>query len=194
LQDYIKKGKTDQLPDEIVIYMELLEMVRSMYSKYETKVFIIKTLLSAPYNLSRYRAHNLFADALNFFYTDNKVKQKAWESIYAQHLDNLAYYALELDDIEGARRCFMDAAKMRGAGKPDKEEIPAEFFNRPVVIYTMDAEKAGLPTTERKSLAAFIDNIPEITERERVRLKKDAGVQEFELFEDYQDAETTTKS
>lgn len=184
LQDYINAGKTETLPDDLVVYLELLEVVRSLYNKYETKNFIIKTLMSPVYGLSRYLAHRLYVDSINFFYADNEVKQKAWEKVYADHLDNLAYYALEKDDIETARRCFLDAAKLRGVGREEKADIPEEMLNRPVVIYTIDAARAGIPAASRRELAEFIDNIPEISERERVRVKKDAGVIETTLFED----------
>lgn len=184
LQDYINAGKTETLPDDLVVYLELLEVVRSLYNKYETKNFIIKTLMSPVYGLSRYLAHRLYVDSINFFYADNEVKQKAWEKVYADHLDNLAYYALEKDDLETARRCFLDAAKLRGVGREEKADIPEEMLNRPVVIYTIDAARAGIPAASRRELAEFIDNIPEISERERVRVKKDAGVIETTLFED----------
>lgn len=179
------------MSDDLVIYMELLEMVRSMYSKYETKDFIVTTLMGKPYELSRLRATRLYYDSLCFFYSDNEVKQKTWENIYAEHLDKLAYYAIEKDDIETARRCFIDAAKMRGVGREEKAELPVEMFNRPVVIYTIDPEKAGIEPASRRELAHFIDNLPEISERERVRIKKDAGVIETTLFEDIIDNATS---
>jgi len=184
LQHYITTGKSSGLPNDVVIYLELLEMVRSMYSKYETKNFIINTLMAPVYELSRKLATQLYFDALNFFYSDNSVKQKAWENIYADHMEKLAYYAIERDEIENARRCFMDAAKLRGVGREERSEIPQEMLNRPVIIYTLDPEKVGLPMASRKELAEFIDNIPEISERERVRVKRDAGVIETTLFEE----------
>ena len=169
--------------------MELLEIVRSMYNKYETKNFIINTLMSDVYGLSRYHATNIYFDALNFFYSDNAVKQKAWENIYANHLDNLAYIAIEKDDLDTARKCFLNAAQLRGAGKEKGREIPKDMIAKPVVIYTIDPEKVGIPQTDRKELAEFIDNIPEISERERVRLKRDAGIEEVKLFEENYDVE-----
>lgn len=171
--------------------MELIELVRGMYSKYETKGFIVNTLMAEPYGLSRVRATRLYYDTLSFFYSDNNVKQKAWENIYATHLDNLAYYALEKDDIETARRCFLDAAKMRGVGREEKVDIPEEMLNRPVIIYSIDPAKAGIQPASRRELSDFIDNLPEISERERVRIKKDAGVIETTLFEEtIQDAKS----
>lgn len=183
LQHYITTGKSN-LPDEMVIYLELLELVRSMYSKYETKNIIINTLSSDVYGLSKNEATNIFYDALNFFFSDNKVKQKAWENIYANHFDNLAYLAMEKDDIETARKCFLDAAKLRGAGNEQGREIPREMLSKPIIIYTIDPEQVGIPQTSKKDLAAFIDNLPEISERERVRLQRDAGITDITLFED----------
>jgi len=166
------------------VYLELLEIVRSLYNKYETKVFILNLLMSDIYGLSRQQATILYFDSLNFFYADNKIKQSAWENIYADHLDNLAYYALEKDDLETARRCFAEAAKLRGAGRDEITQVPEEMKVRPIVIYSMDPEKLGLPRANRKLLGKFIDDLPEITEKERVRFKQDAGIIDVNLFED----------
>ena len=186
LQHYINTGKSN-LPDEMVIYLDLLELVRSMYSKYETKNIIINTLSSDVYGLTKNEATNLFYDALNFFFSDNKVKQKAWENIYANHLDNLAYLAIEKDDIETARKCFLDASRLRGAGNEQGREIPKEMLTKPIIIYTIDPEQVGIQQTSKKLLAEFIDQLPEISERERVRLQRDAGITDITLFEDMND-------
>lgn len=188
LQHFIKTGKHN-FPDDLVIYLELLELVRSMYSKYETKNFIINTLMSDIYGLSRHFANKLYYDALNFFYSDNSIKQKAWENIYANHLDNVAYLALEKDDLDTARKCFLDAARLRGAGKNSGWEIPSDYATKPIVIYTMDAEEAGIPQVSKKELAEFIDNLPEISEKDRIRLNKDAGLIESNLFDDEKNIE-----
>lgn len=193
LQAHINSGRADTLPDKLVIYLELLEVVRAMYNKYETKSFILNMLMSPVYGLTRKRATQLFYDALNFFYADNQVKQKAWENIYADHMDRLAYYAIARDEIENARRCFKDAALFRNVGRDEKTTVPDEMKQRPVVIYTMDPEKVGLPVANRKQLAEFIDNIPEISERERVRIKRDGGVTEVKLFDDFIDEENQSQ-
>ena len=172
------------MPANMVRYLEIIEIIRAMYSKYETKSFIINTLMTPVYGFCRRDANRLYYDSLNFFFADNDVKQKAWQNIYAEHLENLAYYALERDELDIARRCFMDAANMRGVNKDEKNEIPAEMLNRPVIIYSIDPEKVGIPQASRRELAQFIDNLPEISERERVRVKRDAGVIETTLFED----------
>jgi hypothetical protein len=184
LQHFISTGNSKSMPENLVAYLELLELVRGLYSKYETRDFIINTLMSPAYGMSRQRSLQIYYDMLNFFYSDNAVKQKAWENIYADHLDKLAYYALDKEDIETARKCFNDAAKYRGVGQLEKNEIPPEMLQRPVIIYTINPEKVGIPAASRRELSEFIDNLPEISERERVRVKRDAGVFETTLFED----------
>jgi len=186
LQRFIASGKT-AFPDSFVVYLEILELVRSLYSKYNTKSFIVNLLSSKPYSLSKHKATKLFYDAINFFYSDNDVKKIAWKNIYAQHLDNLAYYAIEKDDIDTARKCFMEAAKMRGVNDPDSDAIPDEMLSRPIIIYSMDPEQVGMQTASRHELGEFIDNLPEISERERVRIKSDAGVIDVKLFDDMED-------
>lgn len=165
--------------------MELIEMVRALYSKYETKGFILKVLMGEPYNINRHRANRLYYDSLSFFNSDNQVKQKEWENIYAEHLDKLAYYAWEKDDVETARRCFLDAAKFRGVGQLEKSELPKEMFARPVIVYSIDPEKVGIEKASRKQLGDFIDNLPDISERDRTRIKKDAGVIDPTIFTDF---------
>jgi hypothetical protein len=184
LQHHIKSGNKSGFNDDLVKYMELLDLVRSMYAKYEVKSFIVNTLMNQPYNLSRYMATQLYYDAINFFYADNKVKQKAWENVYAEHLEKLAYYALETDDLETARKCFMDAAKMRGVGNEERAQVPKEMHQKPIIIYTVDPRKVGIQPANKNELAKFIDEIPEISERERVRLQREAGITDVTLFEE----------
>ncbi|MCP6280739.1 hypothetical protein NL459_29375, partial [Klebsiella pneumoniae] len=47
--------------------------------------------------------------------------------------------------------------------------------NKDIKVYTLDADKIGIPAIDRTLLAAQIDSIPNINERDRVRLKQDAG-------------------
>jgi len=187
LQSFISAGNASSMPNDLVLFLELLEIARSLYNKYESRDFIVKTLMSPVYGLSRYLATQVYFDALNFFYADNSVKQQAWANIYADHMDRLALYAIERDEIENARRCFKDAATFRGVGSDELADIPDHMKQRPIIIYSMDPAKVGLPSASRKELSGFIDNIPEISERERVRIKAESGVTDVSLFEDFLD-------
>lgn len=184
LRQLIEHGKPGNIPAEAVRQIELMEVVRSMYSKYETKTMIINTLMSPVYGVSRNMANKIFVDALNYFYSDNKIKSEAWRQIYANKLEDLAAYALACDDIAQSRRCLKDAAQMRGVFDEKVQEIPDELRQRPIVIYTINPEQLGLARANRQELAKMIDEIPDINDSDRKRVKRDAGVFEFQLFEE----------
>lgn len=174
LQSYIMTGKTGEISDELVTYLSHLELVRSLYDKYESKTAILKVLKSTVYGYSDYAARKIFADALNFFYSDNSVKREVWGNIYADKLDNLALLAIEADDWESARRCFLDAAKIR-MGNDDTNTIPAELLDRRPVFYTLNPEDVGLPNkVNRHKLARWIDDLPDIDSDARNRIHRDA--------------------
>lgn len=184
LRQLIENGNPSDLPAEVVRHLELMELVRSMYSKYETKTVIINTLMSPVYKLSRQQANKLFVDSLNYFYSDNKIKSDAWRQIYANKLEDLSAYALACDDIAQSRRCLNDAAKMRGVFDEKVQEIPDELRQRPVVIYTLNPEQLGLARANRSELAKLIDEMPDISDSDRQRVKRDASAFDFTLFEE----------
>lgn len=183
LQEWIASGKSKTLPDYLVEYLEQLELVRTLYSKYESKAFIIRTL-KLTYKLSDYLAQKVYTDSLNFFYSSNEVKVEAWANIYAEKLENAALAAWNLNDYETYGKLIAECAKLRGVGKEKPQEIPKDFYQRPYVIYTMKPEDVGLESVDRKALAAFIDELPEINEKQRLRLKRDARVEDIKIFDD----------
>lgn len=187
LQEWINTGKSRTLPAEMVEYLEQIETVRSLYAKYESKTFIIKTL-KTTYKVSDYIANKLYSDSLNFFYANNQVKVEAWANIYAEKLENAALAAWNLNDYETYGKLIVEASKMRGVGKEKPQEIPKDFYTRPYVVYSLNPEDVGLTRANRKELAAFIDNIPEINNKQRERLKRDANVTDIKIFDD--DTET----
>lgn len=174
LQAYVMNGKTGDLSEELVVYLSHLELVRSMHDKYQSRAGIIRILTSPAYGYTDYAARKLYADAINFFYSDNQVKREAWANLYADKLDNLALLCIEADDWEGARRCFADAAKFRMGSEP-ANDIPEDLFDRRPVFYTLNPEHVGLPgKVNRHKLARWIDKLPDIDENERRRIHRDA--------------------
>lgn len=173
LQAYVMTGKTGELSDELINYLSHLELVRSMNDKYQSRAGIVRILTSAAYGYSDYAARKLYADALNFFYSDNQVKREAWGNIYADRLDNLALLAIEDNRWDVAKECFKEAAKMRMGSEPTNT-VPDELFDRRPVFYTLNPEQVGLPgKVNRHKLARWIDQLPDIDENERRRIHRD---------------------
>lgn len=172
LQLYIQSGKKGTLPDRLVEYLKVIELIRSLYDKYTSKKFILRLLSLPPYNVSEFRAQRLYNDALNFFYSDNGIKREAWGNIYAEKLDKLALLHVENDDFEGARRCMLDAAKLR-IGDERKQEIPRALLDRRPIFYTIKPKELGFPEVNRRRLAEWIDKLPDVPDIERMRLHRD---------------------
>lgn len=184
LQALVEKGEVKDLPEKLVEYFEQMDFIRSLYGKWNTKNYIINMVTLKWPLLSKYQATQLFADTLNFFYLDNQVKVEAWQNIYADRLDQMSSLAYEMNDLETARRLTMDAAKLRGVGKEKPLEIPKELYDRRPTIYFLDPKMFGIEKVDRRELADFLDNL-DITEMQRGRLKRDAGIEDayFEILE-----------
>lgn len=189
LQQVVSSGKSKALSPELNAYLDILDVARSMYAKYQSKRAIINTLMAPVYGYSRYDANLIFNDAMNFFYVNNDIKKQAWKNFYADRCDELALLAIEKDEFENARRLIKDAATYRGLFDEDKDELPADMFRRSLVIYTMDPQDVGIQRESRSKLAQFIDSLDEITEEEKSKLKRDAMVERPNFFQDLNENE-----
>jgi hypothetical protein len=184
LQDLIEHGKTDNLPANIVTYWDQIDFIRSIYNKFNSKSYVVSALRLKWPEISTITANKLFSETLNFFYLDNEVKTDAWANIYADKMERLGTLAMEMDDLETARRCFKDAAELRGVGKEVPDKIPEELLDRRMIVYVIDPQKIGIPKIDRRELADIIDNI-DITETQKIKLRRDAQIEDvpFELME-----------
>jgi hypothetical protein len=179
LQSFIATGKTD-MPENLQQYFNMLEVIRSMYSKYKSKKFILNAITISPYDIPKRSADKLYRDALNFFYSDNDVKKEAWCNIYAEKLELAAMVAWEQNDMETYGKLIMDAAELRGCKKEDA--IEKEPYDRRPVVYIFDPKKLGMPEVNKKELAAFIDNL-DVPEKEKQKARRDAMLLEDAEFE-----------
>ena len=155
-----------------------------MYSKYKSRRFIRSILMGHPYNLSDRQASLIFYDSLNFFFADNAVKKSAWRNIYADRLDDLALMAIAKDDYATAKKCTEAAAKIRGVYEQESQEIPEEMKQKPVIIYDTNPKRIGIPEASRKQIARFIDQLEDISEADRTKLKRESGIMDKKLFDD----------
>ena len=189
---YIESGAQGNLSPELVEYIELLDVIRSMYSRYRSRDTIINFLQKPPYILSYYSAVKRFSEAINFFYLDNEIKKKAWRNVYAERLDKVADLALRAStsilDLEIYKKIIDAAARMRQLDKPDPPELPPELFLKPFKIYTLNPEDIGRTRADRNLLAKHIDEL-DIPEKDKERVRADAGLAEINLFDDEQDQE-----
>ena len=105
----------------------------------------------------------------------------------AREMYNEAVNLFFLDDsIE------IQAWKVKQLDKEDpiKREQPKD---KPIKVYTTDSNMIGIPSIDRKLLAQQIDSIPDISERDRERLKRDANIIETSFEEMLDDTQEKTQ-
>lgn len=183
IQLFVSQGK--ELPAIQQRYLEIMEMVRGLYMKYEKRSFITNLLTNSPYFLSRSLAERIYSDALNFFFADNSIKKEAWKNIYATRFEQAAEVAWNEGDMETFRRCMRDAADTRGIFKDELPSLPPGINDQRPVLYIFDSDKMGIPKANRRELGKFIDDM-DISELDKYRSKRDLMAEdvEFTIFEE----------
>lgn len=150
--------------------------------KLVTKAGIIRLLKSEPYGLSDWMARQVYADSLNFFYTQDNVRPQAFANLYAEKAENWANTVFLMGNVKEAKNLLKLAAELRGCYKDQQAEIPEELLSqKSTVIYTTSRKDLGVPEIDRKELEEFIDAIPEIPVIVRENIKEDARIKAFDL-------------
>lgn len=184
LNRILSTGDLECLTPEEREYFSFMEMVRGLRArmllpggrKIVTKAGIIK-LLKNNYGFSDWMARRIYDDAINFFYSESTVTPRAWANLYAEKLEKMADLAFTGGKFKEGRALMNDAAKLRGCFYEATPEIPEELLQpRTAIIYTSNAAALGAPSADRRELEAFIDEIPEIPQLTRQRVKEDAGI------------------
>ena len=184
LNRILSTGDLECLTPEEREYFSFMEMVRGLRArmllpggrKIVTKAGIIK-LLKNNYGFSDWMARRIYDDAINFFYSESTVTPRAWANLYAEKLEKMADLAFTGGKFKEGRALMNDAARLRGCFDEATPEIPEELLQpRTAIIYTSNAAALGAPSADRRELEAFIDEIPEIPQLTRQRVKEDAGI------------------
>ena len=193
IYDFMERGKAENAPQHIVDYLNLLDKARGMIDRIDvtgSKNAVVKHLMIND-NLSRYKAGQLYDEAIEYFFVSNRVSKSAWKNVYADKMDKMINFALlqtrTVDDARKVVQMLKDVGDMREVHVPDLERLPEELFKAPIVVYTIDPEELGLPKANRQRLAEIIDQIPELTEKERIRIKQEAQALPIKVFPDEQE-------
>lgn len=193
IYDFMEKGNPNNAPEHIVAYLDLLDKVRGMclrIDKFGSKEAIIKHLMLQP-GLSRYKAGKVYEEALEYFYSDSTISKAAWKNIYAEKAEKMVNFAMQtvkdVNDAQKVVKMIADLANIRGLNEPDKEELPEDIFRAPFVVYSCDTEMLGLPKVDRNKLSKLIDELPELSEKEREHIKREAMVLPIKIFPNEQE-------
>ena len=194
LQDYLASGCTMELTDEEMDYYNALYALVGIHRKYG-KDNAIAFLMHPPFNVERSRARRMYAEALNLFYLNDTVENDAYRNIIFDNLQKAALAVLQnatsSKDMEVYGNLQTQAWKVKLLDKPDPEKVklPEE---KPVKVYDLDPAAVGLPSANRNELGRQIDAI-DLPEREKVRLKRDANIEDIDFEEMLDDTKEKTE-
>lgn len=193
IYDFLEFGNINNAPAHIVEYIQVLDKIRAMslrIDQFGSKEAILKHLIAVE-KYSRYKANKLYEEALEYFYSDSKISKQAWKYIIAEKMMMNINFAEQIkesvQDSEKIQGMYLKLRDVLELDKEDKEELPQELFRKPVKLFTVDTELLGLPKVDRNRLAEMIEAIPELTEKEKLRIKSEALVIDLKAFPDEQE-------
>lgn len=198
IYEFMETGNPDNAPEEIVEYLELLNKVYGMtlrIDKFGSKEMVVRHLMVAEklggVSLSKYKASQIYNEAIEYFYNDKAVSKTAWRNFYASIMDKAINFAQLTQKDPGDAKKIVDMAKVaaetRGAFDDEIEEIPEELMRTPFIIYSCDAEFLGLPKVDRNALSAQIDGYKELSEKEKIHIKREAQILPIKIFPNEQE-------
>ncbi len=195
LQDYIASGCTIELTDDELDYYNALYAMIGIQRKYG-KDNAIAFLMHSPFDVKRQRAREMYSEAINLFFADDTIENNAHRNMMYDNLIKAAQVVLSTakssKDMEVYGNLTAQAFKIKLLDKPDPQKRE-EIKDKNIKIYMLDTDAVGIPKIDRQQLAAQIDAIQDIPERERVRLKRDAQVIDVDIIEMLDDQEDKTK-
>ncbi len=187
---FVESGAKGDMPEDLIDYLSILELIRTMHFRFENRQTIINFLQKPPYKLSRYLATKYYSDTINFFYIDVKIAKQAYRNMYAEKLDRAADLVLKTatcpKDIDIYKNIIYAIRDMRDLNTPEKEDVPAAFYKKPYKLYVLDPKLVGRERANRNALARHIDSL-DIPEHDKQRLKGDALIEDAVFLSDEDD-------
>jgi hypothetical protein len=193
IYDFMENGSLKNAPNEIVDYLLLLDKVMGMIRRidiYGNKDSVIKHLVLVE-KMSPYKAKKIHDEALEYFHADKEVSKEAYRNYYAERMDKVTNFAMlimkDVADAAKVHKMLLDTMIARGVNKEDKEVIPDHYYDKPVNLMTYDARILEFGETNRRALDAFIDTLPDLTEKERKRIKEESLIMPLKIFPNEQE-------
>jgi|SRR5574344_1150698 hypothetical protein len=196
LQDYIQSGCDYTLSPDAQEYYNALYAIIGVNRKYG-KDNAINLLMHEPFNCTRSKARQMYNEAINLFFADDTIENNAHRNMIYENLLKAAQSVLmsarNSKDMEIYGNLQTQAFKVKQLDKQDPEKRK-DINDKEIKIYSLESSAVGIPDIDRNELAAQIDSIEDIPEKERTRLKRDAMVEEISFEEVLDDTEEKTEN
>lgn len=182
--------------ESAVIPPEIQQYIRELNTALEISRFTFSVSRAAKQIILRHpgmsvsTAKSRLYDAINFFHVDCNVSEEAWNAKYADWYDDFADHCLVAKKYDTALRAKTLAQDTRS--RVNTGFKPADF-KAPVLIVsnTLTPEDFGYESKNLHNIATkyqegkyelFIERL-EVSDEEKKRLKKDAGIKDVDYEE-----------
>ena len=186
LNDFIEKGNTNNMPDELVLYMKQLQFVQDRIGRVESPKNVIKSLRAFFPELNEITAKSRLDDALKFFYLDEGMPKQVLNNVLFEICMKAIQLAVKTVKTPEQSLKIVDAVlkakQVKGLDKDDEDPIDPRLLEEKIEIHTLTPSDVGLPEASKRVIAQQIDDMP-ITEAQKLRIKMDAGVEPRKVLE-----------
>jgi hypothetical protein len=166
--------------------------MRRKYGKENALAFIQRT----PYNIQYRRARLMYDEAINLFYADDTIERQAYRNMLFEELMSASKVVLMTAETSKDMEVYGDlvakAYKIKGLDQQEIPKIPEEMFKKNIKVYTLNPGHIKMEKVDRNTLAERIDNM-EIKEKEKDRIRQEAGVTDIDFMMLYDDQEEKTE-
>ena len=187
IYQFIDRGDAQDAPQEVTEYLKWMEKVRCMDQRrenYGNRDLVIKHLVKVD-GLTRYMATRLYDDTIEYFYSERNISRDAYRHRLAEmamkNISLATVVSQDVKDVLAINKSIEGVAKLLKLDEPDPIVLDTEA-PAPWVIFTTNAQDLGLPEVKRSALAKQIDAIPDISEKVREHVKREAGLLPMILF------------
>lgn len=189
IDKYVRSGKFTTLPEKYVVYLKWMEKAQDWYYRYFNREIVVQYLRQLCVDeqgksISKYIANKIFVDMINFFYANKKIRKAGYMNYYAERLEMAAMVSWKLNDMDAFGKNIERAAKIRDMIPEEEAKVDPRLLDKSPTFYYIRPEDVGVAQPERRKLAKDIDDLPNVPDIYKRKIKQDLGIIQRSLASD----------
>lgn len=184
VRNFMVTRKDDMIEEDLRGYILQLNSAASIIHHQGASLTRVTRALRLEWPEMTYsEARTVYYDALQFFYIDDSISAEAWDNYYADRMEDIFRLAVKMNRLDIALKASAKAHEYRTRNRdlirPGDWQPPVFIVSEDVDFTRMGYKKKSVydavRRNEKKRLGMIIDELP-VTDRERERLREEAGV------------------
>ena len=183
IREYRQTKESALIPADLQQYILQLDAVaRIVHTNNFSFREAIATLQREFPKLTEGAARDIYYDALDYFYFDDRLSASTWDAVYAEQMEALKRLAIAANKLETAYKCLVKAHEFRTMQREaqDVDWKPPVF----VININVKPEDLGFKSqklmdiarrNEDREFQGMIESLP-IADADKKRLIDDAGI------------------